>query len=178
MKDMIDIIGEKDGAKKKACYKNRMDALKDAIELTWREDRYLRAFHDDGTEIGIKNSGVWEIDSLTAAWAVMSGINFERGVTVFNTALKVLERDDAILLGWPALREDNKPYLGRSSKYPEGVRENGMYCHGVQWMVGAARVLARQFEETGDSARADSGQSRECSRETSRHLGLYHRTAP
>ena len=23
-----------------------------------------------------------------------------------------------------------------------GVRENGMYCHGVQWLVGAARLLA------------------------------------
>ena len=40
---------------------------------TWRDDRYLRAIHDDGTEIGVKGSGVWEIDALTAAWAVMAG---------------------------------------------------------------------------------------------------------
>ena len=44
--------------------------LKDALERTWRGDRYLRAIHDDGTEIGVKGSGVWEIDALTAAWAV------------------------------------------------------------------------------------------------------------
>src|SRR5713101_7206521 len=100
-------------------------------------------------------SGVWEIDALTAAWAVMSGINPERGRIVFETALAILEKDTTILLGWPPLREDTKPYLGRSSWYPEGVRENGMYCHGVQWLVGAARILADYSDEMGrtDDAR-------------------------
>ncbi len=155
LKGMIDIIGQKEGEAKKAYYAQKMEALKVALEKTWRGDRYLRAFHDDGTEIGVKGSGVWEIDALTAAWSVMSGINFERGVTIFNTALQVLEKDNAILLGWPALREDTKPYLGRSSKYPEGVRENGMYCHGVQWLVRAARLLAEEFEKRGDQANAE-----------------------
>jgi len=91
---------------------------------------------------------------LTAAWSVMAGINLERGLTIFNTALRVLEKGSVILLGWPALREDTKPYLGRSSKYPEGVRENGMYCHGVQWLVRAARILAEEFEKHGDQVKA------------------------
>jgi len=69
---------------------------------------------------------------------------------MFDTALRVLERDDVILLGWPALHEDSRPYLGRSCHYPEGVRENGMYCHGVQWLIGAARLLAGQFAADGD----------------------------
>ena len=47
------------------------------------------------------------------------------------------------------------PYLGRSSKYPEGVRENGMYCHGVQWLIRAARILTERFEKQGDSQKAD-----------------------
>src|SRR5262249_38392619 len=59
-----------------------------------------------------------------------------------------------ILLGWPPLREDTHPYLGRSSGYPEGVRENGMYCHGVQWLVGAARILAEHCERSGRPADA------------------------
>ncbi len=155
LKDMVDIIGRKEGTARKLYYTKKMNSLKAAIEKTWRGDRYLRAIHDDGTEIGVKGSGIWEIDSLTAAWAVKSGINFERGLTVFNTALDVLEKDNAILLGWPALREDTKPYLGRSSKYPEGVRENGMYCHGVQWLVRAARILAEQFDSKGERAKAD-----------------------
>lgn len=155
LKNFLQVIEQKDGSARRGYYQKRMQELGNALERTWRTDRYLRAFHDDGTEIGIKDSGVWEIDALTAAWAVMCGINFDRNVTVFNTAVKTLERDNAILLGWPALREDTKPYLGRSSKYPEGVRENGMYCHGVQWMVRAARILAEEFEKRGDTKQAD-----------------------
>jgi cyclic beta-1,2-glucan synthetase len=155
LKGMIDIIEAKDGKTRREYYAKKMEALKASLEKTWRGDRYLRAIHDDGTEIGLKDSGIWEIDALTASWAVTSGINFERGLTIFNTALKILEKDNAILLGWPALREDTKPYLGRSSKYPEGVRENGMYCHGVQWLVRAARVISEEFDKQGERAKAD-----------------------
>ena len=155
LKDMVGIIEKKQGQKLKGYYVKKMEALKIALEKTWRGDRYLRAFHDDGTEIGVKGSGIWEIDALTAGWAVMSGINFERGLTIFNTALQVLEKENVILLGWPALHENTKPYLGRSSKYPEGVRENGMYCHGVQWLIGAARILAEEFEKRQDHGKAD-----------------------
>ena len=150
---MIPVVEKEDGPERRAYYAGRLGALKDALESTWRGDRYLRAFHDDGTEIGVKGSGVWEIDALTAAWAVMSGINPTRGRIVFETALATLETEKTILLGWPPLREDSKPYLGRSSWYPEGVRENGMYCHGVQWLVGAARILAEQSGARGGPTR-------------------------
>jgi cyclic beta-1,2-glucan synthetase len=151
---MAGIILRCEGCAKQAYYQKRRQELKDALELTWREDRYLRAIHDDGTEIGVKGSGVWEIDALTAAWAVISGINPERGRVVFDTAVGVLEKETTILLGYPALHEDTKPYLGRSSRYPEGVRENGMYSHGVQWLVGAARILAEQYRRAGDREQA------------------------
>ena len=125
--------------------------LQRALEDTWRGDRYLRAIHDDGTEIGLAGSGVWEIDALTAAWAVMSGINPRRGRTKSSRRPSACwNATTTILLGWPPLREDTTPYLGRSSRYPEGVRENGMYCHGVQWLVGAARILAENCRRDGD----------------------------
>ena len=41
--------------------------------------------------------------SATAAWAVMAGINPRRGRIVFDTALRVLEKENTILLGWPPL---------------------------------------------------------------------------
>lgn len=81
----------------------------------------------------------------------MAGINEERGRIVFDTAVSILEKETTILLGWPPLHEDTKPYLGRSSGYPEGVRENGMYCHGVQWLVGAARLLAERAKNPDDA---------------------------
>jgi cyclic beta-1,2-glucan synthetase len=147
---MAGLVERKEGRARQQHYVKRLRQLKDALERTWRGDRYLRAIHDDGTEIGVKDSGVWEIDALTAAWAVMAGINPECGRIVFETALATLEKENVILLGWPPLREDTRPYLGRSSWYPEGVRENGMYCHGVQWLVGAARILAEQCERAGE----------------------------
>ena len=155
LKDMINVIEKKEGVKRKEYYLKKLEALGASLEETWRDDRYLRAIHDDGTEIGIKGSGIWEIDALTAAWAVMTDINFERGLKGFNTALSILEKDNVVLLGWPALREESTPYLGRSSKYPEGVRENGMYCHGVQWLIRAARILVEKFEKDGNHAKSD-----------------------
>ncbi|MEI8120965.1 MAG: hypothetical protein WCI20_02855 [bacterium] len=144
------IIEEQEGTDRGLRYQHHQAKLRQALEQCWREDRYLRAIHDDGTEIGIKGSGVWEIDALTAAWAVFSGLNPEHARKGFDTALSILEQDNAILLGWPSLRVDSQPYLGRSSSYPEGVRENGMYCHGVQWLVGAARILAEQASSRGE----------------------------
>jgi cyclic beta-1,2-glucan synthetase len=147
---MASIVGRHEGPAREEAYRTKLAKLGDALQGTWRGDRYLRAFHDDGTEIGVKGSGIWEIDALMAAWAVMSGLDRQRGRIVFETALSILEKEDVILLGWPPLREDSKPYLGRSSLYPAGVRENGMYCHGVQWLVGAARVLAEHSAAAGE----------------------------
>ncbi len=153
--NMLDIIAKREGDLRRDYYLRKMDELKSALEKTWRHDRYLRAIHDDGTEIGIKGSGIWEIDALTAAWAVISGINPQRGRIVFQTAIDELENDVTVLLGTPPLREDTTPYLGRSSHYPEGVRENGMYCHGVQWLIKAGRILAERCHAQDETDKAD-----------------------
>jgi len=150
VQELLEIIEERDGAEVRADYEGKLDRLKAATEKMWRGDRYLRAIHDDGTEIGAAGAGYWEIDALTAAWAVYADINFEHGRTAVDTAITVLERENVICLGYPPLRADTKPYLGRSSLYPEGVRENGMYSHGVQWLVMACRLLSEKFEAAGD----------------------------
>ena len=151
IKNLLDTIGQRDGADRRGHYEQKLKALIEATEKTWRRDRYLRAIHDDGTEIGVEGAGYWETDALTAAWAVYSGINLERGRVAVDTALRVLETDKIISLGYPPLRADTKPFLGRSSYYPEGVRENGMYSHGVQWLVRACRLLSEQFAAAGDA---------------------------
>ncbi|MEO0415184.1 MAG: hypothetical protein AAF226_09565, partial [Verrucomicrobiota bacterium] len=104
LRDFLEIIEERDGPKRRAHYQEKRDALAASLEKTWREDRYLRAIHDDGTEIGIKGSGIWEIDALTAAWSVMSGINPERSKICFDTAVRELEEEKIVKLGTPALR--------------------------------------------------------------------------
>ena len=129
-------------------------ALEDAVEPTWRGDRYLRAIHDDGTEIGVKGSGIWEIDALTAAWAVMSGMNPSgAGSSSIRRCACSNGRIRSCSVGRPSAKTASRTWAA-SSRYPEGVRENGMYCHGVQWLVGAARLLAEQCERAGDPAEA------------------------
>jgi len=150
LKNFLFIIEERSGEKRRAHYEGKLKALEANIEKTWRNDRYLRAIHDDGTEIGVEGAGYWETDALGAAWAVYADVNPERARMAVDTALRVLERDNVISLGYPPLREDTRPYLGRSSRYPEGVRENGMYSHGVQWLTRACRLLAERFAAQGD----------------------------
>ena len=151
LKNLLPTIEQREGPGRCIHYEHRLKALIAATENTWRNDRYLRAIHDDGTEIGVEGAGYWETDALTAAWAVYSGINLERSRIAVDTALRVLETDNVISLGYPPLRADTKPFLGRSSYYPEGVRENGMYSHGVQWLVRACRLLAEQFAAAGQT---------------------------
>ncbi len=150
LKNFLHIIEERSGQARRDKYEGRMKKLEENIEKVWRGDRYLRAIHDDGTEIGVEGSGYWETDALGAAWAVYADVNPERSRIAVDTAIKVLERENVISLGFPPLREDTKPYLGRSSRYPEGVRENGMYSHGVQWLTRACRLLAERFAAQGD----------------------------
>ncbi|MFA7257420.1 MAG: hypothetical protein WC047_07605, partial [Kiritimatiellales bacterium] len=154
LKNLLPFIGARDGKLSRHHYEQEMRRLGRNIEKVWRTDRYLRAIHDDGTEIGKAGAGYWETDALGAAWAVFAGINPERSRIALDTALRILEGEKTISLGWPALRENTKPYLGRSSTYPEGVRENGMYSHGVQWLTRACRLLAEQFAAKGDQETA------------------------
>lgn len=154
LKNFLHIIEERSGKARRDKYESRMKKLEENIEKVWRGDRYLRAIHDDGTEIGVEGAGYWETDALGAAWAVYADVNPERGRIAVDTAIKVLERHNVVSLGFPPLREDTKPYLGRSSRYPEGVRENGMYSHGVQWLTRACRLLAERFAAQGDAETA------------------------
>jgi cyclic beta-1,2-glucan synthetase len=152
--DFLPIMESRGDGRGAARYRARQENLRAAVESTWRGDRYLRALHDDGSEIGSAGTGAWQIDALVGAWPALSGINPERARVAFDTALRLLEKERVILLGWPPLPEYGKPALGRSGRYPDGVRENGMYCHGVQWLVGAARVLSEQAAADGDAAAA------------------------
>jgi cyclic beta-1,2-glucan synthetase len=148
--DFLPHIEARNERRRAAVYRAWRERLRLAIEATWRGDRYLRAIHDSGAEIGAPGSPTWAIDALIGAWAVLSGINPDRGRIAFDTAIRLLEKDRVILLGWPPLPENSTPSLGRSSRYPDGIRENGMYCHGVQWLVGAARLLSEQAMAAGD----------------------------
>ena len=85
LRQMAGIIEKREGPARAAFYANRRGNSRTPWSSTWRTDRYLRAIHDDGTEIGVAGSGLWEVDALTAAWAVLSGMNAQRGRIALDT---------------------------------------------------------------------------------------------
>lgn len=54
LRQFVDVIGRTEGAARREHYLARMGELKSELDATWRNDRYLRAIHDDGTEIGVE----------------------------------------------------------------------------------------------------------------------------
>ena len=97
---------------------------------------------DDGTEIGLAGSGVWEIDALTAAWAVIAGTDHQRQRNMFDTALRLLERDTTILLGWPPSRRQ-PACPGPQQRISAGRARERHVLPRRAWLVGAAGELAR-----------------------------------
>jgi cyclic beta-1,2-glucan synthetase len=118
--------------------------VRDAVETHgWDGEWYRRAFFDDGTPIGSRDSPEARIDSIAQSWAVISGAGDpERARVALDSAWRLLVRPEdeiALLLTPPFTGEGANP--GYIAAYPPGVRENGgQYTHAAAWLI---RALAR-----------------------------------
>jgi cyclic beta-1,2-glucan synthetase len=130
-------------------YAARADALHAALDACWRDDRFVRAFCDDGEEF-------LAVGAMSSAWPALSGAaQGERGRRALETALDQLDKGDRVLLVTPPYDETSKPFPGRSADYPPGVRENGgQYTHGSSWFVDALARLGERAAAEGDAAQA------------------------
>ena len=128
-----------------ADYRQAAERLRQALDVAWRDGRYIIGFDDAG--IAFEQASI-----MTAAWPVLSGaVGFERGRAALEAGLARLERPDRILLIDPPFDETSVPYPGRIADYPPGVRENGaQYTHGATWVVDAFLRLAEMALEAGD----------------------------
>jgi cellobiose phosphorylase len=125
--------------------------LKANIEQhAWDGDWYRRAYFDDGTPLGSRESPECTIDSISQSWAVLSGaadsVRARRAMEAVDAHL--VNRDDRLikLLSPPFDKSPLNP--GYIKGYVPGVRENGgQYTHSAIWAVMALAAL-------GDSARA------------------------
>ena len=98
-------------------------------------DRYLRAFCDDGTPLGVPGRSECEIDILTQAFALFAGADKERCKTALDTAEKELydPKNHLLALFSPPFSGGNED-VGYVKGYPPGVRENGgQYTHAAVW---------------------------------------------
>jgi cyclic beta-1,2-glucan synthetase len=147
--DFAPLFEARGDAARAARYRERAERLRNALELCWRGDRYLRAYADDGMELS-------PMSAMVSSWPVLSGaVDARRGKEAIENALAKLGRPDRILLVTPPFTEESRPYPGRSAEYPPGVRENGgQYSHGVSWFVDALAKLAVEANERGEREEA------------------------
>ena len=125
-------------------------ALRNALDIGWRDGHYILDFADDGTAVTVRNA-------MTTGWAAYSGAcDAERAFAALEGGLEGIERSDRILLLQTPFYEHSQPYPGRIADYPPGVRENGgQYSHGASWIVDGFVRLAQSARARGDQQEAD-----------------------
>jgi len=142
--ELIGDIGFKDE------YLLRANNLARAIEENcWDGEWYIRAFFDNGDELGSKDCEACQIDSLAQSFAVLAELpNSERNSIELDSAYKNLvdKKNGIIKLFTPAFQKNEMP-VGYATSYPRGIRENGgQYTHGSIWLA-IALFEAGYFEK-------------------------------
>jgi len=123
---------------------------KAAEESGWDGSWYRRAYFDDGTPLGSRESQECRIDAIAQAWATISGAGDpDRSETALDSVEdKLVDREHGLiaLLAPPFDTMAHDP--GYIKGYVPGVRENGgQYTHAAVWVV-----LAHLLRGNGDEA--------------------------
>ena len=120
------------------------------LEQSWDGEWYRRAYDNDGAPLGSAQSAECKIDSISQAWAVLSGAApSHRADRAMDAVRAHLVRRGAglILLLTPAF-DHAEPSPGYIKGYPPGARENGgQYTHAAAWIIMALARLG-----SGDEA--------------------------
>ncbi len=123
----------------------KQNALIGSIEEhAWDGEWYLRAYYDDGTKLGTKDSDECRIDSISQSWSVISGgADPARAKKAMHSAWSYLVREEeslSLLLYPPFDKTDKNP--GYIKNYIPGIRENGgQYTHAAVWLAIATAML-------------------------------------
>ncbi len=106
----------------------------------WKNDRYLRAFFDDGTPLGSTDGSTCKLDILPQAFSVFCNMPDKKRIrTALATAYSTLFDPNIgiVKLFTPPFTPQNKK-AGYINLYPAGVRENGgQYTHAAVWFCMA-----------------------------------------
>ncbi|MDR3263083.1 MAG: hypothetical protein LBT30_02130 [Clostridiales bacterium] len=133
---------------------DRLKYVKDEIKLkeavikhAFENDRFMRAYTDDGEWIGSKFAKYCRIDLICQSWAAMTGIA-PKAMTerALDTARELVDYERGIVKLFDPPFNGEKFY-GYISSYPSGVRENGgQYTHAVMWYISALFKSGRADE--------------------------------
>ncbi len=144
LEDFLPLARARGDQERAAACRVEVDRLRGALEAeAWDGDWYRRAYYDDGSPIGSRESQDCRIDAIAQSWSVIAGgdpVRARRAVESSLTELVVEDQRLMRLLTPPFSHTDHDPGYIRS--YPQGVRENGgQYSHGVMWTVQALCLL-------------------------------------
>jgi cyclic beta-1,2-glucan synthetase len=150
MTDFVQIAkerGEENDAQK---WQNHVKSLSIALDNTWDGEKgktegwFKRAYYDDGTPLGSKESDECKIDILPQSWSVISGIGDpEKAKQAMESVKKHLVDDEhrIVKLFTPPF-DQTKHDPGYIKGYLPGIRENGgQYTHGTIWSIDAFAKL-------------------------------------
>lgn len=118
-------------------------------ENAWDGAWYLRAYTDEGMQLGGHECECCRIDLISQAWAVLSGLDKQRCSSAVDAAWEQLADEKLKLIRLLTPPFDADVYdPGYIAAYPNGIRENGaQYTHAACWMLIA-------LAEMGDVERA------------------------
>ena len=126
-------------------------ALRMRLEAcAWDGQWYRRAWFDDGTALGSRDSPECSIDAIAQSWSVLDGMTDSARTREAMASLAArLVRPEAMLMQLLDPPFDRKgPDPGYIAGYLPGVRENGgQYTHAAVW-------AAMAFAALGDARRA------------------------
>ena len=127
------------------------DAYVEAVEQeAWDGEWYRRAYFDDGSPLGSKESDEAKIDSIAQSWSVISGgARPERARQAMQSLYeKLVDREARLLLLLTPPFDETPHNPGYIRGYVPGVRENGaQYTHAALWAV-----LATAMQGDGERA--------------------------
>jgi cyclic beta-1,2-glucan synthetase len=141
----VHVEGRGDSAVAAEFRRNADDYARAVEEHGWDGEWYRRAYFDDGTPLGSKESQECRIDSIAQSWSVISGGRVDRQTLAMASMEKHLVDNDARLLKLltpPFDRTEKDP--GYIKGYLPGVRENGaQYTHAALWAVWATALSGK-----------------------------------
>ncbi len=121
-------------------WNSKYEELRKTInEFCWDGKWYLRAFRDDGSEVGSSKHRQGKIFINTQSWAVISELApKDKADLCIKSCKKLLSTPYGMQIVWPAYREieDN---TGLISRCVPGKKENGaVFNHASSWFVLAS----------------------------------------
>jgi cyclic beta-1,2-glucan synthetase len=144
LRDFAPLCEERGDAARAARYRAESSRLADMLALAWDGEWYRRAYFDDGTPLGSRDSEECRIDSVAQSWAVLSaGASGRRAEQAMDAVrAHLLKRGSRLILLLDPPFDAGRPNPGYIAAYPPGLRENGgQYTHAALWVAMAVARL-------------------------------------